>query len=86
MQISPCSSQVSDLDDNSSNVSKVEEYLTTPCLSEDADPLQFWRKNESKYLELSRLPCSYLEIPASSAPVERLFSMPEKSFVQRGAY
>ena len=54
MQIFPLSSQVSDLD-NSANISNAEEYLTTPCLQEDAGPLQFWNKNESNYLELSRL-------------------------------
>ena len=72
----------SDLDENSANICKVEEYLTTPCLSEDADPLIFWKKNESNYLELSRLACSHLQMRALCAPVERLFSIAGKYFVQ----
>lgn len=56
---------------------QVQEYFNSPCLPESADPLEFWRTQHSQYQnkEMSLLACHYLHTPASSAPVERLFSI-----------
>lgn len=40
----------------------------------DADPVCFWKTNRHVYPRLSRLAKEYLTIPATSVPVERLFS------------
>jgi len=55
--------------------SQVEEYLSTPCLPENADPLTFWKSHQHKRPKLAKLVCRYLQILASSGPVERLFSI-----------
>nr|XP_023696959.1 zinc finger BED domain-containing protein 1-like isoform X2 [Paramormyrops kingsleyae] len=49
-------------------------YLSQPCLAEDVDPLAYWKGNQTGFPELAQLACKYLAIPASSAPVERIFS------------
>uniref|UniRef100_A0A1X7TPU4 BED-type domain-containing protein n=1 Tax=Amphimedon queenslandica TaxID=400682 RepID=A0A1X7TPU4_AMPQE len=54
---------------------EVDLYLSEPALPEEAKPLDFWKLNESKFPKLSRMAKYYLSIPASSAPVERLFSI-----------
>ena len=59
---------------------EISSYLGQPSLQEDADPLAFWRDNSQNYPLLSQLACRYLGIPASSAPVERLFSVAGKVF------
>lgn len=54
------------------------ELATYPLISEiseDADPLQWWKKHEENFLRLSKLARKYLSIPATSAPSERLFSV-----------
>lgn len=54
---------------------ELETYLLTPEISEDADPLQWWKKHEDNFPRLSKLAKKYLSIPATSAPSERLFSV-----------
>ena len=39
-----------------------------------ADPLLFWKNNETTFLSLSRVSRTLLGIPATSAFVERFFS------------
>ena len=60
--------------------SYIDDYLTSPCMTEDTDPLSFWKLNENKYPALAKLAPIFLCIPASSAPVERLFSIAGKVF------
>lgn len=60
--------------------SEVTLYLSEPVLPEDTNPLDFWKLNGSKFPKLSNLAKHYLSIPASSAPVERLFSIAGKIF------
>ena len=56
-------------------------YLSKPCLNEeDDDPLQFWKEHQTSYPTLAKLAACYLAIPASSGPVERLFSIGGKLF------
>ena len=54
---------------------EVQDYIESPCLPEDANPLEYWLDNQSKYPTLALLAKRYLSVPASSAPVERLFSI-----------
>lgn len=59
---------------------EIREYLETPCTSGDSNPLEFWKGHEPSYPILSRLAKRYLSVPASSAPVERIFSIGGKIF------
>ena len=43
-------------------------------------PLHYWSKSLSKYPNIAQVTASVLGIPASSAPVERLFSIAGKVF------
>ena len=58
----------------------VEEYLLSPCLPQEENPLEFWKLNQVKYSPLAKLASQFLCVPASSAPVERLFSIAGKVF------
>ena len=59
---------------------EVNKYLNLPCISEEENPLDYWKKEKDTFPVLSSLACKYLCIPASSAPVERLFSIAGKVF------
>ena len=65
-------------------IAEVNDYLSQPALAEDAKPLAFWKDNRFRYPILSKLACTYLAIPASSAPVERLFSVAQTCQVRTG--
>ncbi|XP_048735601.2 uncharacterized protein LOC125651020 [Ostrea edulis] len=54
---------------------EVNRYLSQPCLAMESDPLQFWKSKQQNSLILSAMVCKFLTIPASSAPVEQLFSI-----------
>ena len=53
----------------------MEKYLSevTP-LKEDADILDFWVQDEQIYPNIANIGFDVLTIPASSVPVERVFS------------
>lgn len=51
-----------------------KDFAETPSISEDADVFEFWTKHESLYPDVADIAFDLLTIPASSAPVERLFS------------
>lgn len=55
-------------------------YLRSPCLEDDANPLLFWKINEHNFPNLAALARKYLAIPASSAPVERIFTVASEMF------
>lgn len=60
--------------------SEVTNYLTTPTIPEEEDPLCFWKQNQCVYPTLAKLAVYHLGIPASSAPMEHLFSIAGKIF------
>lgn len=60
--------------------SELDLYLTADCESSDSNPLQYWSAHEEKFPTLAKMACTYLALPASSAPVERLFSIAGKVF------
>ena len=54
---------------------EVAQYLqVTTSISVDMDPLEYWTKEFKTYPLLSSLSFDILSIPASSAPIERVFS------------
>lgn len=59
---------------------EMDNYFSLPRISNDEDVLGFWKCNERKYPTLTKLATIYLAIPASSAPVEKIFSIGEKIF------
>lgn len=58
----------------------VEEYLSAPCLPQEDDPLIYWKNHEKRFSCIAKLVPKYLCMPASSTPVERLFSIAGKVF------
>ncbi|KAK3853849.1 hypothetical protein Pcinc_039628 [Petrolisthes cinctipes] len=57
------------------NSMEVSTYLADPCLPEDTDPLIYWKQNKVSMPTLTKLAMNYLVVPATSAPVERVFSV-----------
>ena len=76
----PRTTPITSTSSTSSVATQVRTYLTEPCLEEDADPLRFWRNRSGDFPQLATLACRYLSVPASSAPVERIFSIAGKIF------
>ena len=66
----------------SSLQSEISSYLAMPSLQEDDNPLKFWKEQQTVYPHLAKLAARYLSVPASSGPVERLFSKGGKYFDQ----
>ena len=64
---------------------EVHEYLGEKCLPYQANPLPYWQTNEHRFPQLAKLAQYYLAIPASSAPVERIFSTAGKIFTPERA-
>ena len=54
---------------------EIMKYLASPCLPRTCDPLLFWVQQRVTYPRLARLSLRYLCVPASSAAVERIFSI-----------
>ncbi|XP_053385865.1 zinc finger BED domain-containing protein 4-like [Mercenaria mercenaria] len=61
-------------------IHEVDSYLDEPHLDSKEDPLVYWRKNNTAHPSFAKLATKYLSIPATSAPVERLFSIAGKVF------
>lgn len=57
------------------NIDEVDEYMKMSRIKKDEDPLKFWSLHSTKLPILSKLAKSVLSVPASSASVERLFSI-----------
>jgi hypothetical protein len=68
-----------------SNLSKYEivEYLTAPTEERSVEPLFFWADNKKRYPILSILARDLLCIPASSFPVECIFSQADELIIAK---
>ncbi|XP_044155622.1 E3 SUMO-protein ligase ZBED1-like [Bufo gargarizans] len=53
---------------------EVQSYFAEKPLHNDGNPLSWWKSNEDRYPTLVKLARSYLCIPSTSTPSERLFS------------
>jgi hypothetical protein len=53
---------------------EVQRYLQEPQLGLDADPLHWWRQNQQLFPSVAHVARKYLNLPASSAASERVFS------------
>ena len=59
---------------------EIDGYILEQCQLQHIDPLQYWSNKCMHLPSLAKAAQYYLSIPASSAPVERLFSVAEKFF------
>jgi hypothetical protein len=57
---------------------ELQKYIEEPCLDEKTCPLTYWKENQTVYPSLAEIATKVLGIPASSAAVERLFSIAGK--------
>ncbi|KAL3053074.1 hypothetical protein OYC64_005576 [Pagothenia borchgrevinki] len=55
--------------------SEVQTYFAEPAIHKKDDPLRWWRENKERFPVLSKLARSFLRIPATSTPSERIFSV-----------
>ncbi|XP_053551460.1 E3 SUMO-protein ligase ZBED1-like [Bombina bombina] len=53
---------------------EVQTYFAEKPLAKEGNPLSWWKGNQEKYPALAKLAKSYLCIPGTSTPSERLFS------------
>jgi len=52
----------------------IHSYLNQPSVDATVDVLDWWRRNQEIYPNLSRMARDFLAIPATSVPSERIFS------------
>ena len=64
---------------------ELEAYLATPPLPDGMDVLQWWGENEDRFPNVARMAAQYLACPASSATVERFFSLAGRLLDKRSA-
>lgn len=50
------------------------KYLGEKDIGHNADPLKWWRDNESRYPKIAAIAKKYLAVPATSTSSERVFS------------
>lgn len=55
-----------------------EAYDHTQCKENNFSALSFWRENVARFPKLSQLARKFLAVPATSAPVKRVFSQAGK--------
>lgn len=68
-------------DSGSSRVAnQVKDYLNDKIETMETNPALYWKEHEKKYPALAEVAKEVLSVPASSAPVERLFSVAGKVF------
>lgn len=71
-------------DDNSESWKyEIEKYLNEPRTENSENILDWWRKHENVYPSLSKMAKDFLGTPATSVPVERLFSRAALTITKR---
>lgn len=65
---------------------EVQRYFSGPPLGKKEDPLKWWGANEKSFPTLSKVAKSVLCIPATSTPVERIFSAAGNICSQKRAF
>lgn len=55
--------------------SEIEQYLSEPLSPPTTCPIKFWEGNSSRFKTIAMIARKYLAIPATSAEVERIFSI-----------
>ena len=74
-------SEVSDAHATTSlSSTETQDYLDLPALAMSKNPATFWKDNNRKFPVLAKIAKDVLGVPASSAAVERLFSIAGKIF------
>ena len=53
---------------------EIQAYLDAECEEESTDPVKFWKLKSQQLPTLACMARTYLSVPASSAPCERVFS------------
>ena len=53
---------------------EIEQFLGLPVAKHDADPLEWWKKNEQQFPRLAAVARQVLSVQPTSAPSERVFS------------
>ena len=53
---------------------EIERFMSLPALKQDQNTLLWWKRNAEEYPHLSKLAKTFLCIPATSVPAERVFS------------
>ena len=66
--------------ENETSIFEITKYLAQSCIPDDTDVLKYWKDNKETYPMLTKLAMIYLALPASSAAVERIFSISGKIF------
>ena len=64
----------------SGSVNELNLYLSEDEEDHKCNIMAYWKSNSKKFTTLSKMAVTYLALPASSAPVERLFSIAGKVF------
>ena len=59
---------------------ELQKYIIDPHEDEKMCPIKYWKEYQSVYPSLAEFAVVVLGIPASSAPVERLFTIAGKNF------
>ena len=58
-----------------SSLCELDDYLNEPAPPPGTDVLQWWGQHEDRWPHVARMAAQYLGCPASSATVERFFSL-----------
>ena len=54
---------------------ELEQYLAEKTVKRNSNPLSWWRENDKRFPQLSKVARCLLNIPATSTPSERVFSV-----------
>ncbi|MBW0490456.1 hypothetical protein O181_030171 [Austropuccinia psidii MF-1] len=68
----------SSIPDSNSLETKLQQFFAEPPEVKSTDILLFWKSRGTIFPTLTQMACKYLSIPATSAPLERVFSCGRK--------